>query len=244
MENEKSEKTAIYIHQILRSLIMKQKIALVVGATGLVGSNLVQTLLESEEYLKVIVWVRSTTGITHEKLEETIVDFNTLGHYQLNRGVDHIFCCLGTTIKVAKTKQNFKKVDLDYPVTLGRMASEKGVSQFIVISAMGANHKSRVFYNAVKGEMESELRKLSLLGLKIFRPSLLLGNRNDFRFGEKAAEVLSKVIPFVFSGELRKYKPIEGKVVAQAMYRVALHERAGVEVFPSDIIRQIGTNKK
>ena len=208
---------------------MEKKTALVVGATGLVGGNLVNILLESPEYEKVIVWVRKPTGINNKKLEEKIINFELIDTYKLDDRLNHIFCCLGTTIKKAKSKNAFKKVDLEYIVSLARKAKENDVSQFLVISSMGANIKSSVFYNKVKGQLETILSDLGLKGLKIFRPSLLLGDRAEFRFGEKAAEVISKCIPFIFNGALKKYKPVYGKTVAKAMYKVAVEEKSGIQ---------------
>ncbi|MBU3074477.1 NAD-dependent epimerase/dehydratase family protein [Clostridium estertheticum] len=220
---------------------MEKKTALVVGATGLVGGNLVNMLLEAPEYEKVIVWVRKSTGINNKKLEEKIINFELLDTYKLEDTVNHIFCCLGTTIKKAKSKEAFKKVDLEYIVSLAMKAKENDVSQFLVISAMGSDVKSAVFYNKVKGQMENELSNLGLRGLKIFRPSLLLGDRTEFRFGEKAAEVVSKCIPFIFNGALKKYKPVYGNTVAKAMYKVAIEEKSGIEAFNSEVIQIKGT---
>ena len=143
---------------------MVKKTALVVGATGLVGGNLVNVLLKAPEYEKVIVWVRKSTGIKNKKLQEKIINFELLDTYKLEDTVNHIFCCLGTTIKKAKSKEAFKKVDLEYIVSLARKAKENDVSQFLVISAMGANIKSTVFYNKVKGQMETDLSNLWLRG--------------------------------------------------------------------------------
>lgn len=218
---------------------MSGKTALVVGATGLVGSNLVRILVENPEYEKVIVWVRKPTGIKNEKFEEKLIDFEKIENYSLDEKVNHIYCCLGTTIKKAKTKEAFIKVDLEYPLALAGKAKDGNVSQFLVITAMGASDGSRIFYNKVKGQLEVELKKLGLKGLKIFRPSLLLGERKEVRFGEKAAETISKAVPFLFTGPFMKYKPIEGKLVAKAMSIVAESEKPGVEVFDSKEIRMI-----
>ncbi|MBU8878146.1 NAD-dependent epimerase/dehydratase family protein [Bacillus sp. FJAT-29790] len=221
---------------------MERKRALIIGATGLVGTNLVNLLLKAPEYEKVIVWVRKPTGIKEEKLEEKIIDFEKIDSYTLDERVEHVFCCLGTTIKKAKTKEVFLKVDLDYPISIAKKAKEHNVSQFLVISAMGANKNSRIFYSSVKGQLEAKLKMLELRGLKIFRPSLLLGNREEFRLGEKAAEGMSKVLPFMFIGPIKKYKPISAFVVATAMYQEAILEQTGFKIFNSDQI-QIKGNK-
>ena len=204
-----------------------EKTALVVGATGLVGSELVKILLEAPEYDEVVVWVRKTTGISHVKLVEKIIEFDKLETVKVEGKVDHVFCCLGTTIKKAKTREAFAKVDLEYPLALGRWAKENCVSQFLVVSSIGADASSKVFYSKTKGQLEVGLKRLDLNGLQIFRPSLLLGERNEFRLGESTATVVSRYLPFFFWGPLKKYKPVQGKAVAYAMYRGALEDKKG-----------------
>jgi uncharacterized protein YbjT (DUF2867 family) len=215
------------------------KTALVVGATGLVGSELVKILLASPEYDRVIVWVRKSIGIPDDRLEEHIIDFDRLGACEAAGKVDHVFCCLGTTIKKAKTREVFKKVDLDYPLALGSWAKAHGVAQFLVISALGADANSRIFYSKTKGQLEQALGKLGLNGLHIFRPSLLLGERNEFRLGEAAAAKVSRLVPVLFSGPLKQYAPIQAGRVAGAMYKVALKEKRGTYTYSSNEISQM-----
>lgn len=216
------------------------KTALIVGATGLVGSELVKLLLASPEYARVIVWVRRSIKIAGKKLEEKDIDFDRLEALGIDGEVDHVFCCLGTTIKQAKTREAFRKVDLEYPLALGRWARAHGVAQFMVISAMGANANSKIFYSRTKGQLEQALGNLGLNGLHIFRPSLLLGERNEFRLGEAAAAKISRLVPFFFSGHLKTYKPIQARSVAGAMYRVALKENRGTFIYSSNEISELG----
>ena len=223
---------------------MAGKIGLVIGATGLVGRELVITLLESSEFSKVIVWARRATGLDHPKLSEYFPDFEQLDRIPIPDGVDCIFCCLGTTIKKAKTKEVFKKVDYSYPLMLAQNAKRHQIRQFLIISAMGADESSRVFYSRTKGELESELRQLNLESLTIFRPSLLLGKRQEFRLGEEAAAIVSKVMPFLFKGPFKTYKPLNAKVVAEAMYRSALKEKEGIMIIPSDEIEELAKNSE
>ena len=229
------EKKVITV-KIARGGILMKKTALVVGATGLVGKELVKILLEAPEYDKVVTWVRRPTGLSSTKLDEQIIDFDNIENYVLDFKVDHVFCCLGTTIKKAKTKTAFKKVDLDYPLALGRWAKKKEVPQFLVISSIGANSNSKIFYSSVKGQLEEGLKGTGLNALKIIRPSLLIGQRDEFRLGERSAEVLFKIFPFVFSGQLSKYKPVQGKDVAYTMYKEALKEGKGSFTISSDQI--------
>lgn len=217
---------------------MKDRTALIIGATGLVGNELVKILLASSEYSRVIIWARKATGISDKRLEEIMIDFEKIEAYEVGNKVDHVFCCLGTTIKKAKTQEAFKKVDLEYPLALGRWAKEKGISQFLVISAMGAATSSRIFYNKTKGQLEQGLREIGLSGLHIFRPSLLLGERKEVRSGERAAAIVSKLIPIMFVGPLKRYKPIQGRDVAYAMYKTAIEERRGTYVYCSNEINE------
>lgn len=219
---------------------MKDKTALVVGATGLVGNQLIKILLDSSEYGRVITWVRKSTGRFDKRLEEIIIDFAKIEATIIEDKVDHVFCCLGTTIKKAKTQEAFKKVDLFYPLALGRWAKRKEVAQFLVITAMGADVNSRIFYNRTKGQLEQELKKIGLNGLHIFRPSLLLGERKEVRFGERAASLMSKLIPILYSGPLKRYEPIQGRDVAYAMYKTALEERGGTYIYSSNEISERG----
>jgi len=218
----------------IRGVMMKRKTALVVGATSLVGKELVKILIAAEEYEKIIVWVRRPLGINHRKLEEKKIDFERLATYEIDEGIDHLYCCLGTTIKKAGTKEAFKVVDFGYPLLLAKKAKEARVHQFIIISSMGAAVNSRSFYSRTKGEMEEALKELDLVGLHIVRPSLLLGKRGEVRIGEQIAKVLTSLVSFIFISFLEKYKPISAKVVAGAMYRVANQELTGNHIYESD----------
>ncbi|MFL6558760.1 MAG: oxidoreductase, partial [Bacillus sp. (in: firmicutes)] len=153
--------------------------------------------------------------------------------------VTDVFCCLGTTIKKAKSKEAFRKVDYEYPIEAAKIASVCGVEKFLIITAMGSNVKSKIFYNQVKGEIEESLGKLILPSVHIFRPSLLLGERTEFRFGEKIAANTSAVINALMVGPLRPYKAIEASNVAAAMAAVAESGKSGVNIYPSHEIEQI-----
>ena len=148
--------------------------------------------------------------------------------------VDRVFCCLGTTIKVAGSKEAFYKVDYTYVVESARIAKSMGVAGFSVVTAMGSNSKSRIFYNRVKGEVESSLESLGFSSLQIFRPSLLLGERKDFRRGEKIGGVISRAFSFAFVKSLKKYKPIQGILVAKSMLAHAKSPKIGLEIIESD----------
>lgn len=218
---------------------MSEKSALIAGATGLTGKELVKILVDQPAYHKITVLVRRPLDIEHPKLEQVKVDFNKLEDYKKFFEVDDVFCCLGTTIKKAGSQKAFRRVDYELPATLGTLAKAAGVQKFLVISAMGADSRSNIFYNRVKGQLEDRLKKLELPALHIFRPSLLLGDRKEFRLGEKAASLLAPVFSPLLRGSMQKYKPIQADQVARAMYAAAQSDSSGVAVHPSDEIAEM-----
>ncbi|AQU80551.1 MULTISPECIES: NAD(P)H-binding protein [Planococcus] len=218
---------------------MNNKTALLAGASGLVGNELLHILLNSSHYSQVRILVRHPIELIHEKLEQIITDFNKLDDYADYFTVDDVYCCLGTTIKKAGSQEAFKKVDYDYPLKMAELAKSHQVKNFLVITALGADSNSKVFYSRTKGQLQLNLKKTGLTALHIFQPSLLLGERQEFRLGEKAATLLSPVISKVLKGKMKKYKPVEAKDVAVTMYEVAQIERTGNYTYPSDRIEII-----
>ena len=215
------------------------KTALVVGATGLVGGTLLEYLLNEIYYRKVIVLTRSRLPIQNPKLEEIIVDFDHLQNTQLSREVDDVYCCLGTTMKKAGSKEAFRRVDYHYPLETARLGLKNGASQYLIVTALGANKKSVFFYNRVKGEVEEALWKLNFEAIHIFRPSLLLGEREEQRTGEKMSEIVMKFIqPFLIAG-LKKFRAIKSEKVAAAMYKIAQENLKGRFIYESDKIMKI-----
>ncbi|UOY92045.1 oxidoreductase [Ectobacillus sp. JY-23] len=215
-----------------------KRTALLLGASGLVGSELLQILLASEFYQKITVLVRRKLHINHPKLVQIEIDFERMQEYGAHFEVDDVFSCLGTTIKKAKTQENFKKIDYGYTLAAGNLAKQYKAKQFLVISSINADASASVFYSRVKGETEEDLKKLHLPSLHIFRPSLLLGDRQEFRLGEKIAEKISTALPFLFKGPLRKYKPVHAKDVAGSMYKAALTEKNGIHTYESHMLHQ------
>jgi uncharacterized protein YbjT (DUF2867 family) len=218
---------------------MEGKTALIVGATGLVGSSCLKYLLEDNYYSKVIVLTRKSTQNSHPKLNEHIVDFDEIRKHDTQLIADHIFCCLGTTIKKAGTKDNFRKVDLEYPYELAKISLENNATQFNLVSALGADSNSRIFYNKVKGETEELISKLPFESVNIFQPSVLMGERKETRPVEKSAIKMMKFLRFLFVGALSKYKPVEAEKVAKAMVVNAKREVSGVHFFESDKIEEM-----
>jgi uncharacterized protein YbjT (DUF2867 family) len=217
------------------------KKALIAGATGLIGKELVALLLSDPHYEQVIALVRKPMPIQHTKLVQHLTDFDHLEEVsELFRDAADVFCTLGTTIKVAKTKAAFRKVDYEYPVRLARLAMQNGAQQFLIVTAMGANRDSGIFYNQVKGQVEEEIRGIGLPALHIFRPSLLLGDRAESRLGEQIGSVLAGILTPFMVGGLRKYRPIHVKTVARAMVHTARTQVKGYHVYSSEEIAKRG----
>lgn len=201
---------------------MARRVAIVVGATGFTGQYLVKQLCESEEYAAVSVIVRRDFTYQHAKLDVKVKDFDKLEENDLELA-DDLFCCLGTTIKKAKSKENFERVDLEYPLRIASLAKKRGIPNFHVISAVGSNKKSLFFYSQVKGRMEEGLIAMGLTHLFIYRPSLLIGNRGEFRLGERLAEGVFQMLNPILIGPFKRIRAIEGKQLAFAMYHYAIH---------------------
>lgn len=213
--------------------------ALLVGATGLTGGHCLDRLLNDDAYEKITVLTRRSLPQTHHKLEQHVVDFDNLNASAPMLRAHDVFCCLGTTIKTAGSKDAFRKVDLDYPSELARIASTNGSEQFLVISAVESNPRSRLFYGRVKGEMEQAVSALPFKGVYIFRPSLLVGERGEVRWAEALGIKLFTALPFLLSGPLKKLRPIEARAVASAMITVAKSAPGGKQIFTSDRIQAI-----
>lgn len=216
---------------------MTTRNALIVGATGLIGGFCLQALLADPHYSEIVALVRRPLLKTHRKLKMVISTFDKIERELANVQVDDVYCCLGTTIKKAGSQEMFKKIDLDLVVTIAELMKKQGAEQFLVISAMGADRNSKVFYNRTKGEMEAALQELAYPSLHIIRPSLLLGPREEFRLGEKVAVMLTPLLKLFLRGPLNKYRPVEARKVAQFMVNVAQEELvAGVHVYESNLI--------
>jgi len=203
---------------------MSDRSALLVGATGLVGARLLNRLIAHPAYERVTIWVRRPVSLQIHKFAQVVVDFEHLRDYANKCDAQDVYVALGTTIKVAGSQAAFRRVDHDYPVEIARIALQRGAQRFLMVSALGAETQSRVFYSRVKGETETDIRALGLPKAWFFRPSLLVGDRQDPRPGEGMALALSKVIaPFLLGG-LRKYRPVAADAVAAAMVYAAVQD--------------------
>jgi uncharacterized protein YbjT (DUF2867 family) len=217
------------------------KTALIAGASGLVGRHLLDQLLAADEYDRVVSVGRRTLPLEHPKLRQETVDFAALEGKGVDLACDDAFCCLGTTIRQAGSQEKFRAVDHVAVLALAWAVQRRGAQRFLVVTAMGADARSRVFYNRVKGETEEALQVLDFGTLAIFRPSLLLGKRPRPRLGERVFAALMWLADPLMFGPLRKYRAIRADVVARAMLRCSFGTGArGLLVFPSDEIEDLG----
>jgi uncharacterized protein YbjT (DUF2867 family) len=215
------------------------KTALVIGASGLVGSFVTLKLLGDDRYDKVKVFVRRSLGVKHAKLDEHIVSFEKIESWKEFLIGDELFSALGTTIKKAGSKEAQYKIDFTYQYEVAEAASVNGVKNYFLVSSLGANYKSSNFYLRMKGNLDEKIQQLNFERIKIFRPSILVGLRSEKRLSEsisiKIAGVVSRLIP-----ALNKYKPINASLVAEAMIKSANQTTSEkIKIFQSDEIFNI-----
>ena len=221
----------------------KGKIAVVLGATGLVGGHLVNQLLDDNTIKEVKIFVRRAASIKHPKLTVNVVNFNNPTSFKERVTGDIVFSCMGTTIKTAGSQEAQYKVDYTYQFEFAQMAAENKVPQYFLVSSSGANSGSMFFYPRIKGQLEEEVKKLGFKNLVIVRPSLLVGERPEERMGEKFGEKFMNAFGSIIPG-LKKYKPILGAQVASAMLNVSKTNNEAFlqleldELFPFSTVKQ------
>jgi uncharacterized protein YbjT (DUF2867 family) len=217
----------------------RRRTALLVGATGLVGGHCLRLLLADPEWVGVTTFARRRIAISNAKLVARMVDFDRLGQLSGFPRVSDVFCCLGTTIARAGSQSEFYKVDFTYVTEVARLAAVSGARQIFLVSALGADPSSHVFYSRVKGEVEEAVRRLPFDGIHVFRPSLLAGHRAERRPAERLGLGLASALSFALLGPLRKYRPVPAADVARAMVAVARQEIRGAVVYDSERIAEI-----
>ena len=206
------------------------KTAIVAGASGLIGSELIQKLVNSDQYQIIYSLVRRKSGFVHAKISELIIDFDKMDQLKFEEPVDDVFCTLGTTMKQAGSREKFKKVDYEYVVALANLAKQAGASKFLVISSMGANPKSSVFYSQVKGMTEEALKNIGYNQLVILRPSLLIGERSETRVAERWSRFFMKALNHLIPDN---YKAIPAERVAECMLKMALKSTDRISIVKS-----------
>lgn len=215
------------------------KTAILLGASGLIGGFLLDMLLNSDTYKSVKIFVRKSLNRTHTKLTEYIIDFEQPETYKHLVIGNDLFCCLGTTIRKAGSQASFRKVDYEYPLTFAEIGKENGLDQFLIVSSIGANANSSVFYTRTKGECENAIKSLEIKSVNIFRPSVLLGDRKEYRIAEKLSSSVMTMFSALLIGKWKKYRPIAASQVAKAMLFVAEQSTEGITVYESNKIQSI-----
>lgn len=210
------------------------KTAIIIGATGLVGSEVLNLLLEDEQYGKVKVFHRRTTGIKHPKLEEHIIDFEALDNWKHLLTGNELYSALGTTIKKAGSQERQYTIDFTYQFETAKAAAENGVEKYSLVSSAGADYQSKVFYSRLKGELDEAVKELPFEVITIMRPSILSGERNEHRLGEKVGLFLANI--FTKIPGLKKYRPIFARKVATGMINSLQKCTPGYHIFELDEI--------
>lgn len=213
--------------------------AVIAGSSGLVGGELLKKLLDNSEYDEVVVLVRKKLPLQHQKLQQVVVDFDRLADFE-NHIIGHaLFCCLGTTRNKTPNLKDYRKIDHDYPVQLAKIAAKNSMSQCHIVSSLGANANSRIFYSKLKGETENDLKSLTFDSIHIYRPSLLTGKRPKKALSERFATFLFKIIDPFLIGKLRRFRSISAKTVAVAMVNQSIKNDFGIFIYPSDQIKKL-----
>ncbi|HLP50389.1 MAG TPA: NAD(P)H-binding protein [Chitinophagales bacterium] len=212
------------------------KTALIIGATGLVGGHCLNELLASPAYDKVIALTRRKLDNTNAKLVNVITDFEDQDILIRNVACDDVFCAMGTTINKAGSKEAFKHVDLIIPQMIARLALVKGAKKFVLVSSIGANAQSMAFYTQVKGQLEEALRQMGYQSVIIFRPSILMGARNEKRTGEAVGQWVAEKFSFLFAGPFKKYAGTPADLVGKKMVAAAQEKTTGVRIIENEEI--------
>lgn len=213
--------------------------AIVLGASGLIGSNLVQVLIRDKTFDEVVLLVRKNLDISSSIVRQKIINFDLIEEYQDELYGNVIFSCLGTTRSQVSDYQEYKNIDVNYPKKIAEVAAKHGVEQFHVISSMGANKNSFSSYLKLKGELEEALKNIPFKSLHIYRPSFITGKRVKKRMSDNIVTPLMKFINPVLSGSLKKYRSIEASVIANAMIKKASENLTGIFIYESDQIQDI-----
>lgn len=215
--------------------------AIVLGATGLTGGLLVDSLLCNDHYSKIIVFVRSQFNLSHPKLIIEQINLLNLLDYKERFIGDVLFCCIGTTKAKTPDENLYRQIDYGIPTNAAKICEMNGIPSFMVMSSMGANVKSSVFYSKLKGEMEQAVLNRGIKNIYILRPSLINGNRKEFRFFEMIAKMAMKVLNVFLVGSLKKYRSIKAETIVNAMIAIDLKGRS-IKIIESEDIKKIAHN--
>ena len=212
------------------------KTAIIFGSTGLIGSQLLNILLEDNEYSTVRVVVRSPISLAHKKLEIVINDLTDIRTLEKNISGDCCFFCIGTTKSQTSNKSEYRRIEYDIPVLIASIAKKNNINYFLYVSSLGSNPNTNNIYLKNKGEVEVKLKSLNFKQLSIVKPSILLGKRSKFRLGEFLSQRIFIFLSFLFVGPLKKAKPINSKQVAKAMALIAKNSNSQI-IYESDVLQ-------
>ena len=238
---------------ILRQLLFRQlgivlefnridmgKTALILGATGLTGKLLLNRLLADDAYECVKVFSRRDLGLTHPKLKVFIGDLLKLNRFESDFIGDDVFCCIGTTANKTKDRDKYKQVDSGIPTAAAKLCKKQGIENFLVVSALGANAESQIFYNRTKGEMEQLVLKQEIPNTYILRPSLIKGFREEKRMGETIGAFVMSIAQAFLIGKYKKYRAIDADAISKAMHHLA-QSKPNLRIIESDQIEELGS---
>jgi uncharacterized protein YbjT (DUF2867 family) len=211
------------------------KTAIVLGASGATGTELLQQLLADSRYDTIKLFSRSKTDIAYPKIEEHIIDMFQLENYSSDFTGDDVFCCIGTTKAKTPDKNTYRKIDFGIPAAAAKLAKANGINTFIVVSAIGANKDSSIFYNRTKGEMQEAVLSQHIPVTHILQPSLIVANRKESRFAEKLAAVFMKLLDPLLWGGAAKFKSINAKAIAKAMVWLANNKYKDTIIASNDV---------
>ncbi len=219
-----------------------KKTAIILGATGLTGSILLKKLLNDDRYKTIKLFSRKEIEGLPSKVNQYVGNLFELENFKADFTGDEVYCCIGTTAKKTPDKAVYTAIDYGIPVTAAKLSKENGIATFLVVSALGANAKSSIFYNKTKGEMERDVLSQEIDHTYMLQPSIIEGERNEQRIGEQIGLVLFKLVQPLFFGKLKKYRSTEAEHIAQAMINLA-NSTSGTQIITSDKIREIATKK-
>ena len=211
---------------------------ILLGASGLIGSKLLQQTLLDPEITRIVLFVRKSIPLEHAKIEQHLINFDAMNEYAQYFTGDALVCALGTTRSKTPNQIDYRKIDLGYTMEAANLAKAKGVKQIHLISSMGANPKSKVFYSALKGEIEHLIMGLKFDKTIIYRPSILIGERSELRPMEKLSQKLNWLYDPLLFGRLKKYRSIKAELVATKIISEIKKNNTGVFILDSEEIKQ------
>lgn len=212
---------------------------ILVGSSGLIGSNLLSELIQSEAISEILLLVRRSTDVSSSKVKELIVNFEKPNSYSIDIQADIIYSCLGTTKSETPNSSLYRQIDLEYPLNLAKLGQKNGVAQFHIISSLGADAGSSNSYLKLKGELEQGLKKLSMSSLHIYQPSFLIGERKKDRLADKIMKPVFRLIDPLLIGPLKKYRSIKAADVARVMLNQSIKDLKGTFTYPSIKIQEL-----